>query len=502
MPTIWRENLVLLKELLFKLGTGVRAVITDKQGKPLRHTKVRIESSTYGVSANMAYFKKILLPGSYSMEFSCPGYESKRIGVQITKSSITNVKVSLESVSSSGSMGEVLTDKNNNSINGLNRLMDDLNGKYPSISRIHEIGKDSRTGAKIMALEIGIQNDNIELTGRPSIVISAGVGPGAPATSDILATFATHVLSNYKKDQAITDCIEKFIIYVAPNLHPHAGNQTCSTELPPNERLKFPIDAELGPDSRMIVDWFKKINPIIAINLNTGSKHVEIPYGVKHADAEKYATRDESILRSLGKTYAKLAALGKTNLSKNPCKTDVRIDDDDDDDDDGVSHGGDVIAGGRPDSLMDYLYLNSSTLMINAYVTCCNTDNVLQPWKENVKALLGILKSIEQGVTGYIVTEDDQPITNAILTYDQSSHSVFNNKNGAYWILLPPGSHSVTVNAAGYISDTKLIVIPDVNKFSHLMFKLVRDDSVLGMPRLVFVIVSGKSILLGAKSRD
>ncbi|XP_043268241.1 carboxypeptidase D-like [Venturia canescens] len=459
ISTIWRENLVPLKDLLMKLGTGVIAVIQSARGEPLRDAKVRIESSTYRVSGNMAYFKKILLPGSYSIEFSCPGYASKRIGLEIKKNFITSLVISLEKKDTAQRPSNRTADIAE--ADDSYRLFNEFNRKYPSISKLHKIGKYTRNGKEIMALEIGIQNDEIELTGRPSVIISAGIGPGAPATRHILTAFATHILSNYNKDRDITGYIEKFKIYVAPNLYPRETDETrtCSTELPRNDVLEFPIGAELNPDSRIIVDWFEKVNPVVAVNFNTGSKHVEIPYA-------------GGILRSLADTYVKFAALGNSSL---PCNA-----------------TGDVRIAPRPASLMDYLYHYLGTLVINAHVACCNTDNV-QPLSRryNTNALLALLKSIERGVTGYVLTEDDQPIADAIITYDRYGHFVINHKNGAYWIPLSPGTHTLAVNAHGYISDTKVIVTPDLNKFSHLMFKLIRDESVLGMPRLVFVIASG-----------
>ena len=436
----------------------------------------------------MAYFIKVLLPGSYVLRFSCEGYNSKTITIEIKQHEITDVVATLTATTTNGVV-ELITQKPNKktepeydhgSLDGINRIIDDLNGNYPRISKMHTIGKTTR-GAIVTAIEIGIQNDKIELAGRPSVIFSAGVGPGAPVTSEVLATFATYLLSNYKTDKDITNYLEKFSIFIAPDLHPGNVNLTCSPAAKNND-LVFPIGDELNDDEIMIVEWFKKINAVVAVNLNTGSRHVEIPFGDKSGH-ESYETQDEMVFNTLASAYTKIHPSMATSGAK--CDYAVNIEKD------GMSHGANIIAGGRKDSLMDYLYLNTSTLMLDVYVTCCNTDHPLEVWEDNEKSLLAMLDAVDQGVTGYVITESDQPIMNAVLSYDKSEHRVTNSKSGAYWILLPSGSHTITTSATGYIPETKLISTPDLKKFSHLMFKLRRDESVLGMPRLVFVIISG-----------
>lgn len=468
--------------MLFKLTTGVRAVVTDEEGHPLREGAVKIGTTTHKLSPNMAYFKKVLLPGSYVLEFSCKGYISKTVTVVINDNTITNVNVQLQQ---SKTRGEVkLIDQKpktkqpgeqneNASLNGMNLIIDELNGKYPRISRMHTIGVNSR-GATVMAIEIGIQNDKIELAGRPSIVFSAGVGRGAPVTSETLATFATYLLSNYKKDPEVTDYLERFAIYIAPDLNPGSDKTLTCSPARGNDTLSFPIEGGLSADASMIVEWFKLIDAVFAVNLKSGSRHVEFPYAANDTSGLTLNTQDEKIFKKFASAYTKTDSWLATSSRR--CDEET---------------AGQAISGTAKDSLMNYLYANTSTLMIDAYITCCNTDHPVDVWDENRMSLLATIKEIDQGVTGYVVTETDEPIVNAVLTYDKSEHKIVNSKSGAYWLLLLAGSHTITAEASGYIPETKLISTPDLKKFSHLMFKLRRDESILGMPRLVFIIISG-----------
>ncbi|OAD62352.1 Carboxypeptidase D [Eufriesea mexicana] len=268
IPTIWRENLLPLKQLIHGLTTGIRALITDIDHVPLRETVVKIEANSYHVSKNMAYFKIILLPET----------------------------------------------------NAVNQVLIDLYNKYSQLSTLHTIGK-SQTGTRIMCLEIGTKS-NYKRIGRPSIAFVAGISNG----------------------------------------------------------------------------------------------------------------------------------------------------------------------GKREHSLMDYLYLSTSTLMLDVYVTCCNTDDAKNIWENNKVSLLAMIEKLNEGLRGYVLNENNEPIENAILSYNKSRHYVKSGINGAYSLLFEPGSHVISASAPGYIQQTKVFITPDVHNISHLIFKL-KYDNFLGMPRIVFIIL-------------
>lgn len=481
IPNIWRSNLLPLKELLFDLTTGIRAEVINSHGEAVRGTVVKIGTQVYSVTKNMAYFIKIILPGRYSLTFECNGYESKTVMVEVKQHEITDLKVELKQLSTLKAITgiiEPITSSSNNipaDNNEVNRLMDNLNGKYPKISDLHTVGITS-SGLKILALEIGIKNQTI--VQNPAIVFTAGINNGAPVTSEILLKLAENLLIN-QKELRINNILKKFTIFIAPNLNP--DNNTNITCLINNKSMEFPIDQFMSTDAAMIVEWLKHINAILAINLNTGSRHVEIPFGSTSSKTEIYTTDDEEILRHLASTYTKNhPSMSSANVK---CTGDIKTMPN------GYAHGGEF--GDRRHSLMDYLYLNTSTLMLDVYVTCCNIDHSTDLWEENKNSLLATIEAINKGVTGYVLTESGEPIAGAILTCDNSRHHIRSNKNGDFWFLLPAGHHTITVDIPGFISDTKMIITADLQRFSHIIFKLPRDESILGMPRLVFVIISG-----------
>ncbi|XP_033351181.1 carboxypeptidase D-like [Bombus vosnesenskii] len=477
IPTIWRENLLPLKQLIQGLTTGVRAVVTDTDDAPLRETVVKIGNS-YHVSKNMAYFKIILLPGEYSLTFVCEGYIEQSIKVHVDDKNITDLHIKLTKRHVEKAKHQKYD--NDQETNVVNQVLIDLNNKYSQLSTLHIIGK-SQTGTRIICLEIGTEG-NYKRIGRPSIAFVAGISNGAPVTSKILLDFATYLLDRYRKDTRITNYLDKFTIYIAPDLSQNSNNnQTCDSFIVDN--LQFPINDRLSTEASTLINWFKNINAVLAINLNIGSQHIEIPFAGKYGKTfeQIYNTDDNDVLQDLASLYTK----HKMNMTfKNPeCDHDLNIDSN------GIIHAGMGISGKRKHSLMDYLYLNTSTLMLDVYVTCCNTDDSRNIWEDNKASLLMMIEKLNEGVKGFVLNENNEPIENAILSYNKSVHHVKSGINGAYWFLFKPGAHIISASASGYIQQTKLFITSDVHSVSHLIFKLKYDDNFLGMPRIVFIVL-------------
>lgn len=481
IPNIWRENLLPLMQLIRGLTTGIRATVTDTNYVPLREAVVKIGSNSYHVSKNMAYFKITLLPGEHTLTVSCEGYIEQTMMVQVDNENITELQVKL--VNRHTDKIESQKSNEDKETNVVNQVLTDLRNKYPELSALHTIGK-SQKGNRIMCLEVGAEN-KYKRIGRPSIAYLSGISNGAPATSKTLLHFATYLLGQYKKDPRITNYLDKYTIYIAPDLSQNWNdNQSCSSFIADN--LQFPVNTGLSAEASLIIDWFKEINTVLAINLNIGSQHIEIPFAGKHGKIAEdiYKTDDDDVLQDLASLYI------KHNIhmsSKNAqCNHDSNMNTDK------AVYAGMGISGKTEYSLMDYLYLNTSTLMMDVYVTCCNTDDARNIWDDNKASLLAIIEKLNEGVKGFILTENNGPIEHAILSYNKSMHHVKNGMNGAYWLLFQPGTHVISASAPGYIQQTKVFITPDVRNVSHLIFKLRYNDKFLGMPRIVFIILISK----------
>jgi len=461
--------------LVQSLASGIRATITDKYGTPLREATVKIGGKSYGVSHNMAYFKMILVPGEYTLTVFCEGYVTQMLKDVPVRQGITNIDVKLVQKDTMKSESFQLQ-------RTVSRALTELNTKYPQQTTLHSIGKTAKDN-EIICLEIGSNNDQKQ-TGRPAIIFSAGILRAEPAAAEVLLHFASYLLDNYKQNATIAHYIDDFSIYVAPEFALDFNeNPICSPEL---KGLQFPIDEKLNGEAAMIASWFKDVNAVLAVNLNIGSRHIEIPFGRDYGKIRerKYESDDEDLLRHLALVYANARA-DKLSASTR-CEQNSIIDDN------SVIHAAAGIGGRRGHPLMDYAYFNTSTLMMDVYVTCCTTDHSIVVWKENKASLLACIQEMKKGVRGYITNEEGEPIENVVLSYDKSPHLIKNSRSGFYSMLLPPGSHNITATAPGYHAETKLIstLSFEAKRFSRLMFKLVRDDNIIGI--LAFIMITSK----------
>lgn len=463
------------------LVSGIRTTITDKHGVPLREASVKIGRRTYDVSHNMAYFKMILMPGTYTLTVSCEGYVTQMLKVPVQQQSVTNIDIKMVRRNTTVDDRHF---KQPEKLSFVNRALIDLNAKYPRQTTLHSIGKTAKS-SEIMCLEIGSNNDQKQ-TGKPAIIFSAGILRAEPVTAGVLLHFASYLLDNYKQDATIARYIDDFSIYVAPEFSSDLNETaTCSPQL---EGLWFPIREKLDGEAATIANWFKDMNAVLAVNLNSGSRHIEIPFGRDYGKVreQKYESDDEDLLRHLASVYINARA-DKLSASTR-CEQDSNIGDN-------VINAAKGIGGRRGHPLMDYAYFNTSTLMMDVYVTCCTTDHSIVVWQENKASLLACIQEMKTGVRGYVTNEENEPIENVALSYDRSPHLIRNDRSGFYSILLPPGNHNITATAPGYHAETKLVSTSsfEVKRFSRLMFKLVRDDSIMGMPRLIFIMITGKS---------
>lgn len=113
-------------------------------------------------------------------------------------------------------------------------------------------------------------------------------------------------------------------------------------------------------------------------------------------------------------------------------------------------------------------------------------------WEDNRASLLAMIEKLNDGMRGYVLNKNNEPIENAILSHNKSMHRVRSGINGVYWLLLQPGTHVISAEAPGYIEQTKVFTTPDVHNILTLIFKLKYNDKFLGMPRIVFIILISK----------
>lgn len=227
-----------LRDLVKRLSTGVRVTVLDPKKNPLRNAKVRIDSVMYGVSKNMAYFKAILPPGIYNAVFSCEGFNDETLMISVHDDEITAMEVVL--TPADPNYVPAKSQDTEEKSNKLNQVLDDLNRKFTKISTLHEVGVTTKKH-KIIALEIHSEKNYGHNSYRPSLVFSAGLGQGSPATSKVLLHLANYILASYNIDTQLTNFVRNYSIFIAPDLNPDSDKKDTCAFIDENP-LPFPLE--------------------------------------------------------------------------------------------------------------------------------------------------------------------------------------------------------------------------------------------------------------------
>lgn len=101
---------------------------------------------------------------------------------------------------------------------------------------------------------------------------------------------------------------------------------------------------------------------------------------------------------------------------------------------------------------------------------------------------------------GYIVNEVNAPIYKALIKLNEKllDISTQSEKDGAFTLLLPPAFNmnkaSFLVSAPGFENITKIIPVSLHNP--PVIFNMKRDERVIGMPRLLFIMFAGNNLTI------
>ncbi|XP_056640520.1 carboxypeptidase D [Diorhabda sublineata] len=98
IPYIWRDTLDPIMRVLSASLTGVKGVVQDIFGEPMRNASVKISgiAQIYEVSKKSASFKVMLPPGNYELKISCHGYRSQSSRIIVNEENMVALKVVLE----------------------------------------------------------------------------------------------------------------------------------------------------------------------------------------------------------------------------------------------------------------------------------------------------------------------------------------------------------------------------------------------------------------------
>ncbi|KAF6216380.1 hypothetical protein GE061_000722 [Apolygus lucorum] len=99
------------------------------------------------------------------------------------------------------------------------------------------------------------------------------------------------------------------------------------------------------------------------------------------------------------------------------------------------------------------------------------------------------------GVAGYVTDMSHRLLKTFVVVVEGTNLSYHGDGRTGFWIQLPKGEHTVVASAEGYSPSTKLVTLNE-NKSIKIIFTLMRDQDVMGLPRIVFVLLAALIMML------
>ncbi|KAK7026825.1 hypothetical protein SK128_005653, partial [Halocaridina rubra] len=375
-------------------------------------------------------------------------------------------------------------------------MMHKLDSNYTDIANLYSIGRTTKS-RQILALKIDIDPEKKSLN-RPSVVVIGGLGISDRGGKELTVALAQYLLSRYSHDAFIDRILKNIVLHIVPTLNPDStADVPKDTEIVPGCKSAFNTKNQNGveldrnfkenentnPPTEVsaVQAWMTENKFTMALVLRGGAEGVAVPYSSPHHST--FLTPDSEVFQQLGSTYSKEAEMPQDSSS---CSSIQFVN--------GTTHDG--IINPHAGSLLDFFYENSETFAINVYYGCCGTPDEKSLgllWKKHRPGILKFLTFATKGAIGYVTDQYNAPISDAKIVVKGSSFITTSKEHGAWWRPLPPGTHTITVEHEGYYKQTKYINVVDGNT---IMFMLKRDDRVGGLPRMVFVLLTGSVTLL------
>ncbi|CAF0780087.1 unnamed protein product [Rotaria sordida] len=368
----------------------------------------------------------------------------------------------------------------------LDRLLQQWGKNYTKIAQILNIGR-SVTGRSLFVMHLTLplvtdiekEQDEKQLL-KPKFKYVANMHGDETIGREMMMALIYYLLLNSKSDTRINRLLSTTDIYIMPSMNPdgfessteglcdsgkiygrgNANNVDLNRNFPSQFKPLKPLTNgtmtdifyQRQPETIALMKWILKENFVLSANLHGGSLVASYPYDetIHHTDRTYGQSPDDSLFRYLARIYANK----HLTMSKGEgCAAEFSG---------GITNGAqwyDV-----PGGMQDFNYLNSNAFEITLELSCCKypsaTDGILQKeWDNNKEALLSYMEMSHLGIKGFIRdAKTHTGISGALIQVEGVLHPVRSVKYGAYWRLLLPGLHNITVTASGYLPQTEFNV--------------------------------------------
>ncbi|XP_037533421.1 carboxypeptidase D [Nematolebias whitei] len=523
LPKYWEQNWRALLKFIQQVHTGVKGTVTDfRDGSGIPNATISLKGINHNITtAQTGDYWRLLVPGTYSVTATAPGYKPVSIYATVSKDhaevvdfrlarfdsdnnvqttsgpkttqnpSEKELQVLISELSVDGGLEQlVMSTASDNSLHyiGSNDLFNYLRGltlNFSNITKLHSLGQsvEFRT---IWALEITNNPEEAEPS-KPKVRFVAGIHGNAPVGTDLLLEFAAFLCINYHKNPAITKLINETRIFIVPSVNPDGREQAQEKQCTSSQGLTNSNDIDLDsdffgneshrmgepqPETRAMMNFIQNGDFTLSVTLDGGALVVTYPY-----DKPVQTVENEGTLKYLAKVYAKnhqKMHLGDIACSNNEQKGNVPG---------GVMRA--AVKQSHTGSMKDFSMDLGHCPEITVYTGCClfpPADQLVTLWAENKKALLSMLVEVHKGVRGLVKDKSGKPVVGVSIVLNRRM-KVFTSKGGYFHVLLAPGNYSIEAIADGYQKQQLKVEVSPYEAASSIVIEFDLDRSIFGLPR-------------------
>ncbi|XP_053693015.1 carboxypeptidase D [Sabethes cyaneus] len=515
MPLEWQKNKRSLIEYIKLVNVGVRGLVTDSSGFPIKDADVIVDGINQNIrTTERGEYWRLLVPGNYRIRVEAVGfYPSQEVPITITAEQPLRVNFSLKSYNADevsdktkhprvirqqpDQYGFLMTPKfEHHNFLAMESFINDLAGNYPSITRLYSIGKSVQQ-RNLWVMEI-TRNPGKHVPEKPEVKYIANMHGNEVVGRELLLLFAKYLCENYNKSERVTKLVNNTRLHVLFSMNPD-GYEISEHEDKDNLKGRanangvdlnrnFPdqfgrnrYNAHPEPETQAVMNWSLSIPFVLSANLHGGALVANYPFDDSpkdFADSNDYSnprtvnnpTEENEMFQYLAHTYSN--AHTTMHLGK-PCSTFMQ-----ERFPEGITNGAAwySVTGG----MQDWSYVVGGAYELTLEVGCekfPKAEDLPQYWLQNREALMKYVEQAQHGITGTVKSTIGHAIPHASVQLNSIQHVTFTTEDGSYYKMVLPGLYNVTAEAAGYEPQTVQVQIPPEATDPILVdFLLMRDD--------------------------
>ncbi|XP_076836499.1 carboxypeptidase D, b isoform X2 [Brachyhypopomus gauderio] len=482
--TEWNNNREALLAYMEKVHIGVRGYVMTSSGIGLPDSNIAVAGIDHSITTWIfGDYYRLLLPGTYNITASSPGYQSKtEQNVKVNTGRATLLNFILEDLNEERPVLESPTtvapttarahafsnhrastpeprihpqDSSYRSYVDMERILQQLSTIHSPITRLYSVGQSAQ-GRKLYVMEIST-DPGTDQSGKPEVMLVGGLHGSDAVGGEILLNLVEYLCNNYGSEPLVTQLVNTTRVHILPSMNPDGyearveaqknivnenvgGGMGNSSDQSTDLNRNFPDISYardfVQPETAAVMKWIKAYSFVLSATVLGGMIGIKYPSSVD--------SLDEAVLKSFTEAY----------YMENPylqmsqaCKEPRPLDRND------INRGFSAPTFSGID-LQTWAYRNTNTLGVSIGLTCDPSppaENLLIYWKQNHNALLKYIQQVHFSVRGRVTdVHSGQAIANATIVVEGSRHRVHVTSTGQYWRPLASGMYRLHAYAPGY----------------------------------------------------